>query len=417
MITFSEAARTAAGATGNVSVNWNTAIPGGDGGILLALKPPPVMSTIYAINNAAAAIQRINPANSVATTVYSGGIFPLGNRAAGLAQCPDGMLYFINQTGTLYQFNPNTPAVAPVNIGNTGLEMIRMSCHPTSGELYGMPSPVSNIYIINTTTAATTAITMTLPGITPPATGSGDIAFDADGTLYFVGEVTAGNAATERLWIINLATNTFENVGAVTGLPAVANGIAFYNGPDIVGVINNGNVLLSLTGQTQLYTVSPDGGATTPIGVSGAMPAAVFDLSSVNVLQFTKTSDRTPPISPGGIITYTVVLTAGAVVNNVVFQDPAVTGLTVSNVSCSAASGATCPSSVTVGGMQGAGLTIPLIPVGGSVTFTITATVTGNPTGTLTNTATVTLSGQNNSASEADAIKKMTTTRWREVIQ
>jgi len=42
VITFSEAARTVAGATGNVSVNWNwRGNPVGSGGILLALIPPP----------------------------------------------------------------------------------------------------------------------------------------------------------------------------------------------------------------------------------------------------------------------------------------------------------------------------------------------------------------------------------------
>ncbi len=40
VITFSEAARTTTGATGNVSVNWDTAVPIGFGGIVLALKPP-----------------------------------------------------------------------------------------------------------------------------------------------------------------------------------------------------------------------------------------------------------------------------------------------------------------------------------------------------------------------------------------
>lgn len=390
-----------AGATGNTTATVTSSI---NAFLTIALKPT-TMSTIYAINNNAAAIQRINPADSVATTVYSGAPFPLANRAAGLAQCPDGMLYFIDQTGQLYQFNPNTPAVAPVTIGAaTGLDMIRMSCHPTTGVLYGMPSAVNNLYTINTTTGATTAIPMTLPAVTPPAAGSGDIAFDADGTLYFVGEGTAGNAATERLWIINLATNTFENVGAVTGLPNVANGIAFDN---------SGNVLLSLSTQTRLYTVSADGGAATAIGAAGAMPA-VYDLSSVNVLLFTKTNNSAF-VSPGDTITYTVILTAGAVVNNAVFTDPVVANLNVSSVTCAAAGGATCPASVTVAGMQGAGLTIPTMPIGGSITFTITANVTNDPTGTLTNTATVTLSGQTNSASDTDAIKKMWITRWREV--
>ncbi|MEK7815818.1 MAG: hypothetical protein AAB294_03255 [Pseudomonadota bacterium] len=39
VITFSEAARTTAGATGNVSVNWDTNFPVGFGGIVLALRP------------------------------------------------------------------------------------------------------------------------------------------------------------------------------------------------------------------------------------------------------------------------------------------------------------------------------------------------------------------------------------------
>lgn len=39
-ITFSEAARTTAGATGDVSVNWNVAVPIGWGGKVLALVPP-----------------------------------------------------------------------------------------------------------------------------------------------------------------------------------------------------------------------------------------------------------------------------------------------------------------------------------------------------------------------------------------
>ena len=101
-------------------------------------------------------------------------------------------------------------------------------------------------------------------------------------------------------------------------------------------------------------------------------------------------------------------------VNNAVFTDPVVANLNVSNVTCVAAGGAVCPA-VTVAAMQGAGSTIPFMPIGGSVTFTITANVTGNPTGMLTNTATVTLSGQTNSASDTDAIKKVLITRWREV--
>jgi hypothetical protein len=408
------------------------------GAISLALMPPPVMSTIYGIN--ITAIYRINPVNSVPTAVFSAAPFPFaGTAPAALAQCPDGMLYFTERNSSpyqLYQFNPNTQVITLIGPG-IAQSLIRMSCHPTTGVLYGMPSAVGDLYIIDTIAGTSTAIPLTLPGSTSPAAGSGDIGFDADGTLYFVGETTAGDNTTERLWIINLATNTFDNVGAVTGLPApgagtnVANGIAFYNGIDVPPLLN-GDVLLSLSfgiDPARLYRVSPDGGAATALGVLGAMAATVLDVSSVNVLQVTKTN-TSPFISPtGAAFNYSVVLTAGAAVNNAVFTDPAITNLTVSNVTCavSGVGGAICPvlcaPNCPITDMQNpaVGLTIPFMPAGGIVTFTITANVTGNPTSQLANTATVTLSGQSNSASEPTpinkAIRKSKTVRWREVFQ
>ena len=407
VITFSEAAKTTIGATGNVSVNWNSAVPVGEGGILLALKPLPIMSTIYAINNSN--IYRINSANSVSTLVYSG--IPLGN-AAALAQCPDGMLYFSRRTSPyqLYRFNPNTPSVAPAVVGNTGIDMIRMTCHPTTGVLYGMPSLVGNLYILNTTTGAATAIPLTLPSDTPPAAGSGDIGFDAEGTLYFAGETTSGSAATVRLWTINLITNSFENVGAVTGLPAVANGIAFDD---------NGNVLLSLTGETRLYTVSTDGGAATAVGASTAMSEAVTDLSSVNIVKLLK-SDVNTIVSLGDTLTYNVDITSAAKIYGLVFTDPAVANLTVANVTCTVmGGGAACPAVVTVAAMQGAGINIPAMPSGGSLRFTITGVVTGSPEGVLTNTANISFRGQTNSASDINinATKRMKIIKWREIAQ
>lgn len=46
VVTFSEAVRTAAGDTGTVSVNWNSANPVGSGGVVVALKPPAVTSAV-----------------------------------------------------------------------------------------------------------------------------------------------------------------------------------------------------------------------------------------------------------------------------------------------------------------------------------------------------------------------------------
>ncbi|MGB7739314.1 MAG: hypothetical protein WBM03_09380, partial [Steroidobacteraceae bacterium] len=76
-------------------------------------------SIVYAINNNASAILRIDTTNSVSTVVYSGAPFPLATRSAAMAQCSNGQLYFVSggNSGTLYRFNPYTPAIAPVAIG------------------------------------------------------------------------------------------------------------------------------------------------------------------------------------------------------------------------------------------------------------------------------------------------------------
>jgi len=119
----------------------------------------------------------------------------------------------------------------------------------------------------------------------------------------------------------------------------------------------------------------------------------------------TKTDNKTT-LFTGDSTSYivTVTNTTGALLSGVVFKDPAVTGIAANSVSCAAAGGATCPASSTVAAMQGAGITIPDMPAGGSVNFTVGATLTGNPGDTRTNTASVTVGGQINSASDTDTI-------------
>lgn len=127
---------------------------------------------------------------------------------------------------------------------------------------------------------------------------------------------------------------------------------------------------------------------------------------SVVVLPTITKTDGITTIKSGNATNYTIVITntTGAALSGAVFKDPAVSDINVNTVSCSAAGGATCPASVTVADMQGAGITIPSMPVNGSVTFTINATLTGNPGETRTNAASVTVSGQTNSASDTDTI-------------
>lgn len=127
---------------------------------------------------------------------------------------------------------------------------------------------------------------------------------------------------------------------------------------------------------------------------------------SVVVMPTITNTDNRTTISSGETVDYTVVIrnTTGAALSNIVFKDPAVTGINVSGVSCFPADGATCPDSVTVAGMQGAGLTIPSMPADSTVTFFINATLVGTPPDTLTNIASVTVAGKTNSASDTDTI-------------
>jgi uncharacterized repeat protein (TIGR01451 family) len=120
-------------------------------------------------------------------------------------------------------------------------------------------------------------------------------------------------------------------------------------------------------------------------------------------------SDGIATMSPGDSTTYKIDIVNGTgfAITNSVFKDPAVANLAVSSVTC-AAQNATCPASVTVAGMQGAGLTVPSIGNGGTITFSVTGTLTGgpaeNPTSQVTNTASITIAGVSNSASDTNTI-------------
>jgi LPXTG-site transpeptidase (sortase) family protein len=109
-------------------------------------------------------------------------------------------------------------------------------------------------------------------------------------------------------------------------------------------------------------------------------------------LEITKT-DGITNINAGGSAIYTIVVTnlGPSDADNTLFTDPAVAGLNVTSVTCGTANGgAVCPTvgNTTVTLMQGAGIAIPTLPSGGSVTFTVDAGVAA-ASGALTNTATV----------------------------
>lgn len=140
--------------------------------------------------------------------------------------------------------------------------------------------------------------------------------------------------------------------------------------------------------------------------------APTSEQSTVDVVvlpRITK-SDGRDAVTPGEATTYLVTvtnLTGQPLPQAPVLTDPAVANLLVTGVTCAgAAGGATCPvaAGVTVAALQGGGISIPVMPDGGAVTFAITAVVTGNPSGPIVNAAHVTLLGQTGTATDSNRI-------------
>jgi uncharacterized repeat protein (TIGR01451 family) len=118
-------------------------------------------------------------------------------------------------------------------------------------------------------------------------------------------------------------------------------------------------------------------------------------------------------LNSGQLITYTVVIsnTSTVAANTSTFTDPAVPNFIKSSVACVASAGSTCPTPAgTILALEGAGLTIPLVGINSTVTFTIGGTVTGAPGTTVTNIATVVGVGYtdanttNNQAQDSDPV-------------
>ena len=224
-----------------------------------------------------------------------------------------------------------------------------------------------------------------------------------------------------------LATGTTTGAGSGPFPPAslatIAAGYPFVvsevQAPGSVSPIADYALSLTCTNQT--------GGSLTALPVNLAASTYTFpSLQYGDAIScvFTDTANRTnltiaksgpANVNAGAAVAYNLAVAntgplgaAGALV-----QDPAVANFTATGVACSGASGgAVCPAAaqLTVGNLQGAGIAIPALPSGGSVTLVVSGTagtanitntaaispppgvVNGNPTPTSTATTTVTAS-------------------------
>ncbi|MGE3349927.1 MAG: hypothetical protein AB7I35_21060 [Ramlibacter sp.] len=90
-------------------------------------------------------------------------------------------------------------------------------------------------------------------------------------------------------------------------------------------------------------------------------------------------TNGTATVAAGSTFTYTLTVAnlGPGDAPNTVIQDPAATGLSCSTVSCAVSAGtASCPASLTVAGLQGAGLALPAFNASSTVTFALRCQVT-----------------------------------------
>ena len=219
----------------------------------------------------------------------------------------------------------------------------------------------------------------------------------------------AGSTYTLSFWL----ANDNPSDGNTTTFAVFWDGNSVYSLPSPQPTFPYTQVVLTVTASTN----------STPLTFVAQQDPSQWFLDDVSVVLLTPQADLAitkadgaTSVNAGAATTYTIVVSNSgpAAANGAVFTDPAVTNLNVTSVTCgSPTGGAACPPvpNTTVALMQGAGIVIPTLPSGGSVTFSVNATVADSATGTVTNTATIAAPAgvtdpntSNNSASDTDTV-------------
>ncbi|MFK3649430.1 Ig-like domain-containing protein [Lysobacter enzymogenes] len=227
--------------------------------------------------------------------------------------------------------------------------------------------------VTSVTAGGTTAYTIVLSNNGPSA-ADGSVVRDPAAAGLAKTSVTcapAGGAVCPAVTVAN-----FESGVTVPTLPS---------GGSLTFTVN-ANVTATSGSVTNTVTVTPPAGTTDP-----TPPGNVTDTDTVTPiadLTLTKSNGVTS-VTAGGTTAYTIVLSNNgpSAADGSVVRDPAATGLAKTSVTCAPAGGAVCPT-VTVTSFE-SGVTVPTLPSGGSLTFTVNANVTAT-SGSVTNTVTVT---------------------------
>jgi uncharacterized repeat protein (TIGR01451 family) len=351
----------------------------------------------------------VNPADTAITCTYT------NTRKADMvidvsglpATATEGAAY----SGTIVCTNSGGSAATAATCSVSGLPAgLSVSC---------LPVPPTDL-AVGASITCTVSGTPTTPGVstvsvTTSATNEGDTGNNSASPTITVGRsadlsisksdspdpVVAGNTLTYTITVTNNGPSAIASGDSFTvsdALPAGLSGCVYtpasgsYNSGtgawSGVTLPNGDSVTLTIActlsagfsggSLSNTATVNPPAGVTDPVAGNDSAGPVVTTVARESDLSVAK-SDGTATVLAGGSTNYTIVVSNDGPSNadGAVLTDPAVAGLNVTAVSCTGTSGgAACPVTVTVPLLQGAGLVIPTLPSGGTVTFTVTATVT-----------------------------------------
>jgi uncharacterized repeat protein (TIGR01451 family) len=332
---------------------------------------------------------------------------PGGGGVTDIAFHPsDGYLYTISGNGTVFRINASTGATDPTGLqlppnGTGGWGAIFFD---NNGTMYAYKSNSTSgrgqVYrVFGIGTGGTLAFDILTDADTsnnldgarcpsavlqvPPAlllrkqtTGEagGPFTFDLTNTTVTTGSATT-TAANSPVVVNGLA---YTVTAAGVGQPLTVTESALPAGWRLDQVVcTSGGTPVAPLAAGNVFTVPGNA-----LGYGKLVECTVTNRRNVSTLAVTKTSSPSTAVRTGDTLVYTI--TAGNqgpdAADGSVLRDPAVAGMSCSTVTCAASGGAQCPgaAALTVAGLQGTGLTLPALPVNGTVTMTLTCQITAS---------------------------------------
>lgn len=316
-------------------------------------------------------------------------------------------------TGTVTTAAANTATQVDGDTGMTGTQVYAIASPTTAVTINESTLPAgwalsgaSCVNAVGTPVGSRSGSTYTLTGAEIAASTAFTCTFTNDRLpiLRLQKALPSGRFVATDQFTLTITGTGGPATTTTTGTGSTANGTATLNpgavgasytftetaaaGADLANYITTYSCTNALSGGQ-----APSGSGTSfaVTGISGDDLTCVFTNTRKNRADLRLTKTNTPgangevdqaadTVVSGATTVYTLTVTnlGPDAANGAVLTDPVPTGVTCTTASCTSAGGATCPAptgAALVSALQGAGATIPALPLNGTVTVTLTCTV------------------------------------------